>query len=184
MENEMKFIGLDLSLTNTGCFLKTSDRAKYESKLICTKPDQFENSILRCEHISLSILEFINLHKPTMVTIEDYFAGKMMGSVIQLAELGTLVRYILIKNKIGFYTVAPMQLKKFGTGKGNCEKDVIMKYIFKKWNVDVNNNNIADACVLAYVAEAIFKIKNSMSIDLADYEKEVVTKILKERKMF
>lgn len=181
MENEC-FLGLDLSLTSTGVFLKR--QSDFECFEIKTKPDQFENSILRCEHISLKIVEFVNKCNPTMVAVEDYFAGRMMGSVIQLAELGTMVRYLLMKNPTRFYTVAPTQLKKFCTSKGNGDKDNVLKGVYKKWNVDVTSNNIADACVLAYISEALYKIKNKKDIDLADYEKEVVMKILKERKMF
>lgn len=180
MEND--FLGLDLSLTSTGVFLKTI--LGQESFEIKTKPDQFENSILRCDHIAQTIVAFVNKTKPGMIAVEDYFAGRMLGSVIQLAELGTLVRYALMKNGSHFYTVAPTQLKKFCTSKGSGDKDNILKGVYKKWNVDVNSNNIADACVLAYIAEAIYNTKNGVQQTLLDYEKEVVAKILKERKMF
>ena len=182
MENELCYLGLDLSLTSTGVFLKRE--SSYECFEIKTKPDQFANSILRCDHIATNIVNFIDKSNPTMITVEDYFTGRQPYSVIQLAELGTLVRYKLIANSNHFYTVAPTQLKKFCTSKGNGDKDNVLKGVYKKWNVDVNSNNIADACVLAYMAEAIYKIQNKIDVNLAEYEKEVVLKILKERKMF
>lgn len=183
--SENKFVGLDLSLTSTGCYAKIGGlNDTLKTSLIVSKPDQFQHSIFRCEYIADKILEFLGEIKPDMVAIEDYFAGRQPYTVIQLAELGTMVRYKMIKSDFHFYTIAPMQLKKYATSKGNCEKDNVMKGIYKKWNVDVSNNNIADACVLSYIAESIYCVNNNLKCQLLEYEREVIDKVLKERKMF
>lgn len=174
------FMGLDLSLTDSGvvCLQKN----KVEIHNIKTKPDQFPNSLLRAEKIADDVFGYAIKYKPDFIVVEDYFVGRNSKAVINLCELGTLVRYKLLKGGFPFRTIAPNQLKKFCLGKGNAGKELILKGIYKKWGIDVDNNNTADAVVLAYVAKALYYSINELEIDLLKYEMDVVKKVLKERK--
>ena len=174
------FIGLDLSLTDSGVVcLRDGDIAIHNIK---TKPDEFSNSLLRAEKIADGVFGYVSEYKPNFIVVEDYFVGRNSKAVINLCELGTLVRYKLLKGGFPFRTIAPNQLKKFCLGKGNAGKELILKGIYKKWGIDVDNNNTADAVVLAYVARALYYTINELEIDLLKYELEVVRKVLKERK--
>jgi crossover junction endodeoxyribonuclease RuvC len=51
--------------------------------------------------------------------------------------------------------VAPQQLKKFATGNGNTRKDMLAKEVLKRWDVDFNDTNLAEAYVLARIAYAV-----------------------------
>jgi hypothetical protein len=51
--------------------------------------------------------------------------------------------------------VAPQQLKKFATGNGNTRKDMLAKEVLKRWSVDFNDTNLAEAYVLARIAYAV-----------------------------
>ena len=79
------------------------------------------------------------------------------GSAIKLAMLGTVVRMTLFELKLPFMLIAPTQLKKYVTGKGNAQKDMMLMQIFKKYNIEAKDDNQADACGLAFLAEALLK---------------------------
>lgn len=50
--------------------------------------------------------------------------------------------------------VAPQQLKKFVTGNGNARKEIISKEVLKRWAVDFDDTNVAEAYSLARIAYA------------------------------
>jgi crossover junction endodeoxyribonuclease RuvC len=50
--------------------------------------------------------------------------------------------------------VAPQQLKKFASGNGNTKKEMIPKEVLKRWSMDFDDTNVAEAYVLARIAYA------------------------------
>jgi crossover junction endodeoxyribonuclease RuvC len=76
-----------------------------------------------------------------------------------------------------FYVVSPGQIKKFATGKGVGQKSIVVREVYKRWGIDTKDDNQADACVLAYIAESILHL----SMDAPKYQIEVVQKITNER---
>lgn len=63
--------------------------------------------------------------------------------------IGTMLRMVLKEFEIPFVTCAPPTLKKFVTGQGRGDKNVIMKAAFKNWGFDDDSDNITDAYCLA-----------------------------------
>ena len=114
--------------------------------------------------------------------MEDYFVGQNCQTVIQLAVLGTIVRYVLLENNIGYLAVMPTQIKKFETGSGNAHKDNMLKSVYKNHGFDIESNNTADACAIAYLGEAYLKF-NEGNKDFLKYQLEVLKKIVKEREI-
>lgn len=51
--------------------------------------------------------------------------------------------------------VPPMTLKKFASGKGNSKKQEMMLQIYKRWGVELTDDNAADAYSLARLAAGI-----------------------------
>ena len=51
--------------------------------------------------------------------------------------------------------VTPSQLKKFATGKGNVDKNVVIKEVYKRFGIDTDDDNTADAVVLGYIGLAL-----------------------------
>jgi len=51
-------------------------------------------------------------------------------------------------------TFKPTEIKKFATGKGNFPKPAVVKEVYKKWGIDTNNHNSADAYAIARLTEA------------------------------
>lgn len=181
-KKDLTFLGLDLSLTDTGVVaVRGSEVFKHD---IVTKPANFKHSLARVEKIADDVLGYVNTYLPELILIEDYFTNRNNPkAVIQLCELGTVVRYKLLKAGRGFWLVAPTQLKKFCTGKGNVGKDVILKDVYKKWGLDLNNNNIADASVLAFLARALYNKQNNIQQKLLKYEEVVIDDLIKYKTM-
>lgn len=48
--------------------------------------------------------------------------------------------------------IPPMTLKKFAAGKGNAKKQEMLLQIYKRWGIEFNNDNAADAYALARLA--------------------------------
>lgn len=182
--------GLDLSLTGTGiaCLKESGLPAPADIEIsleeVGTQPKNFTNSLVRVEHIADKILAHINNNKPKMIVIEDYFSGRNPKVIIQLCELGTIVRYKLLKAGYSFTTVTPNQLKKFCLGSGAGGKELVLKGVYKRWGLDLTSNNLADATVLAYMAKAIWNQNNGVSQKLLKYESEIVDKVIKERQVY
>lgn len=65
--------------------------------------------------------------------------------------------------------IAPMSLKKFATGKGNSKKQEVLMQIYKRWGLEFNDDNAADAYTLGRMATGYFITKT---------EQEVLEKIL------
>jgi len=105
------------------------------------------------------------------------------SALVQIAGMNYMVRDVLHKwynagdIKNDFIIVTPTQLKKYATSKGNCGKDIIIKEIYKKYKIDFNDNNLADAFVLAKIGQALLGQNKK---ELIKTEKEVVQMLIKQ----
>ena len=175
-----KVIGLDLSLTATGWFLLDDNKQHGEIK---TNPKKFSSLIQRCQYIANFIIEKIKEHNGVdLVIMQDYFVGQNSQTVIQLAVLGTIVRYKLLQNNIGYLAIMPTQIKKFETGNGNAKKDNMLKSVFKNHGLDVQSNNTADACAIAYLGQAYLNYLDGNK-NFHKYQLDVLKKIEKQRQI-
>ena len=158
MKKEL-FCGIDPSITNTGVTLIDGGFNVIEQQLICTSVQKrpFDTE-LRLIHI-VKQLEFLLNYKRDLkiVNIEGISFGSKGEGVAQLAALNYLIRIFLLQNDILYSEIPPTKLKKFITGKGQCKKNLILKEVYKKWNVDIDDDNIADSYVLARMAESNWK---------------------------
>jgi len=169
-------LGIDLSLTATGCYCLNETGAMVSSQLIKTKPsgDKPIDGLRRL----MKIRDEIIFEGVEVVCIEGMaFSVRKTTALTQLSGLNYLVREASLSNGIPFFIVAPTSLKKFITGKGNCGKDVIMLELFKRYGVTITDNNLADAFGLAMIGLAVM---NKYPFDLIEPQKEVVKLIKKQ----
>lgn len=175
-------IGLDLSLTGTG-FCKLSD-GKIEAETIKTTPKTCPNDLARLRHICNEIMRRVPvLQDVEMVCVEDFFTPQnpfQIGAAINLAMLGATVRLALYEAGYPFYVVSPGQIKKYITGKGVGQKSIVIREVYKKYGLDVKDDNQADACVLAHIANdlAWWPMRSE---GIAKYQVEVLEKIIADR---
>lgn len=171
------YLGLDLSLSSAGFFLLREDESR-KYLTISTKPDQYLTLILRVKAIASIILNEIKDEDVRLVLLEDYFVGGGKGvcngqTVIKLAVLGTIVRDELSRHGYRYITAQPSQIKKFETGKGNAQKQAMVKEVFKNHRFDTNSNDIADACAMAYLAKGYYEYVGG-NTDFHKYQLEVL----------
>lgn len=161
--NKDVFVGIDPSLSSTGLYIIKDDGDKYWQ--IDTKPKDYVSSINRCLYISDIIVSQLKkntdyLSNIRLITIQDYFSGRQPGVVIQLAQLGTLIRYKLLKYGLPIIVAAPKKIKKFVTNNGNAKKQLMMKTVYQKWGFKASTDNLADACGMAHFSKYIYDIWN------------------------
>ena len=149
-KKEMFFVGIDHSLTGTGVVVLNQDGKIEEQKLIKTGPgDSDEKRMITI----LDNLAFI----PKMLRLKTvYIEGPSFAShgqaVLQMGALHYLIRIFLFRKKIKYNIIAPGTLKKFISGNGNAKKEHMLLNIYKKWDIEFFDNNIADAYGLARMA--------------------------------
>ena len=82
-----------------------------------------------------------------------------------MGALHFMVRIMLKKRGVDFKIIAPGTLKKFVTGDGRAKKDLMLLKVYKKWGVEFDNDNLADAYGLARMALEDFKNGNKQVPD-------------------
>ena len=175
---DMAYVGLDLSLTSTGVCMKRG--TEITMKTIKTNPKTCDNDLARLNYIRDAVMDFIPAGTG-MVCQEDFFVPHRASQIkasIGLIQVGTIVRLGMLARGLSFYIVSPPQLKKYATGKGNGPKGLVIREIYKRWGIDAKDDNQADACVLAHIAEAIDK---QPGFKVHQYQQDVLDKVIKER---
>lgn len=196
----MLFLGLDLSITGTGLVLldnayKIHDKTKLEVPV---------KGIERLYHLENLLMGFIEAktkdREIVLACIEgpSYQSGE--GQLFQIGEWTGIVKLNLFKLGIDFIVAAPSQLKKyiFGKFEKGTKKELVILDIYKKYGVEIRDNDIADAYVLARIARDYYNCyipSNAVAIGSADlsrvskaneslmkYQKEVLAKIHKTMK--
>lgn len=172
-------IGLDLSISETGVSLVTPS----EIVSFHIKHPKSMKGFARCKHNADFIfwmLENINANGFTVagINIEGYAMGIRGGMVFNIGENGGAVKYALHEHALNYHVTAPTSAKKFITGKGVAEKSLILKKCMTEFDYDVNNDNEADAFVLA----AMMLAQNKLHIpeELAMLRPENLTEYRKE----
>jgi len=143
------YCGIDQSLTRTG-FTCSSQGKKPTTTCIRTEVKGEKKYI----SISKMVYGKLKKHDIRFAIIEGYAFGAKWGRE-EAGELAGLIKYFLNKQDIPYLVVAPPSLKKFI----NVEtKENILKEIYKKWKVDLPDNDQADSFVLFKIADTLKNI--------------------------
>lgn len=181
----MLYVGLDMSLTGSG--VSTKEGTNVFVTTIKTAPKDFKNDLERYRYIVEKAFGYIKeTPDKTFICIEDVFVpqNKMqINAAMKLIGLAYLIRSRLYEAGYKFYIPAPSQVKKFVSGKGTCPKDQVTKEVYKRWGVDTKDDNQADACCMAYFAEALHAyLQDEKSVlNLPKAQAEVIKAVALER---
>lgn len=110
-----------------------------------------------------------------IVCIENFSYGSTGASQSFQYMLGGVFRENLVRHGITYYDVAPGGVKKFATGNGSSNKDVMIAPIYKRWGYTNQSDNVTDAFILAKIAEYLDKGID----DLKEHEKQVIRVVKK-----
>lgn len=156
----MIVMGLDPSLTSTGIVLLNDGQIEI-ARTTKNQPDI--GTVARVLAIVKEIEKIINHPNipPDLVVIEGFSFGSTGRSLFDTAYLGWRIRESLEsfreRDNIPWIEVSPAQLKQFATGKGNAPKEVVLQQVYKRWGVELRDNNQADAFTLAKIGEAYLR---------------------------
>lgn len=132
-------LGLDLSLTSTGWAIDADDERRKWGVIKTAR-----RGAARLDYIDDVITKIVEKEMPDLVVIENYAFGNSL-SLAALAELGGVIRLSIHRMGYRYIAVAPATLKKFVAGKGQAEKSAMMMHCLRNWNIEIGNNNAADA---------------------------------------
>ena len=176
----------DLSLNHTGyCTLGVEDSLEYG----LIEPEKGLSGIARLRYVRQEVLDKIDCRNP-FVIMEGLSFGSRGSAVHELAGLAHMIRAELYERNIPYLIPPPKALVKFITGKGSGKKEHMLKGLLKKpFELDIDDNNIADAIGLYYLGSAILHqwktttkpqaevvekiIKANPTIDTLEYEYEL-----------
>ena len=148
-----QLLGLDLSPNHTGwCFCEIAS----PGHLTYGVHDLEKSALGELEKMDF-ILEWLKprLRPDLLVMIENFAFCAQGKAVLQLAGLQYLVRHQLFKSGTPFRLISPNQAKKFLTGRHNSGKDVILKEVLKRYRIDVDDHNVADAINFNRIGQAL-----------------------------
>lgn len=137
-------IGVDQSLTGTGICVLTAA----ELRTFLYEPPKGLHPVKRLDWFRAKFRDLFTRHPHGHVVLEGYAYSKN-NRAHSLGELGGVLRLAILDSGLSSYVVTPSALKKFVSGKGNIAKDQMTKEVFKRFGVDVGNDNEADAAALA-----------------------------------
>lgn len=132
----MNIIGLDLSLTSTGCSINS------ETCIINTKTKGAE----RLSIVSNLIIELVVSKNIHIAIIEGYSFASRNSQAHSIGELGGAVRMKLWELGIPFIEVPPTCRAKFATGKGNAGKNEVISSISAKTGIVWSGSGADDMC--------------------------------------
>jgi crossover junction endodeoxyribonuclease RuvC len=126
-----------------------------------------KRGIERLKDIQAHVMELLVQFEIEDVAMEGYAFGSQMANM--LGELGGMVKLTLLDFGLYPLIVPPTSLKKYVTGKGNgISKSQMLLYVYKKWGVDLTDDNAADSYSLARLVAGMHQTA---------YEKEVYDKL-------
>ena len=145
-------MAIDPSLNEAGiCIFDDENRLLYTCTI--NNPEKL-TGMKRLSYIKKNLIYIIKKYKIDYVGIEDYSYGSKGQAIINLGELGGIIRLYLYEHKIIFKVISPTTIKKFITNKGNSKKELMLLKVYKKYGIEFENNNICDAYALGkYIIE-------------------------------
>ena len=133
-------------------FKTISEDSKNNFKTIS---EDYIKKSLNIYNICEEIEKIIKKYKPSHISMEGVSYGSIgSAALVDLAGLNFVIRTLFIKHNIPFTIVSPTENKKFATGNGQSEKDVMVdawKRLDKNINnvVDIKIDDLADAFFLS-----------------------------------
>lgn len=157
------YVGIDQSLSGFGLSILFDDDLRHDTRVKGFDPAKLGPGVTRY----LKVAEWLDsvlqgFPTPNHIVMEGYANGAKFGRE-KAGELGATVKMALYdiygpSSAAAYPTIIkPSSLKKFVTGKGAGQKNLMLLGVYKKWDEEFTNDNAADAYSCARVAMAIDK---------------------------
>ena len=145
----MNFVGLDLSFNGTGLTVLSDSSEILSQKLIASSPkESIEQRII---YVSNEIFCEVKKLETFIICVEGLSLASHGQATLDLAGLHFYVRILIYLDypEEGVYVIPPNTLKKFVTGTGRCQKNLMLLKTYKKFGVEFSDDNLCDSYCLA-----------------------------------
>lgn len=172
MSRASAYIGLDPSLTSYGISAIGQDLQR--TWLLSPKKRGVDRLLAISFELADVFREVSATHNIEDVAMEDTVRSSFASSSLgELSAVTKMTCHTVLRGRAQYpLRVPPTTLKKYATGRGNAKKAEIMLSVYKKWGVELLDDNLADAFVLSRIAAGY--------ADTA-YEREVISKLDNEK---
>lgn len=136
-------LALDIA-TNTGFCTATASG----SWKLTPKKDESKN--MRLIRFRAKLKEICELEEIKLIVFESMAVYSKFPNFVGAEMIGVL-KLFCADAKIDHKSYAPTEIKKFGTGKGNCKKDKMIEAA-RRFNPSVESDDEADAVILYHLA--------------------------------
>ena len=162
--------GIDIS-TNTGLYI-----VRYQggvvTRLKCltiTHPPH-ERPIDRARKFGSDIIPYLTELPPDLIMVEGYAMGAK-GMSTAIIEVSALIKFTLAAKGYDWIEIPPSNLKMFVYNKGNGAKSLMLKEVFKRFDIDVTDDNQADAGALCMMGCNLLGMDNVPETHLRAWDK-------------
>lgn len=173
------YVGIDPSITGTGIVILEPEGRLIHSERI---PDKGSDLFDRVAHIVCRVLKLAEIHRKRNRDLHEGFIYAIETPTrtpnLQVTAMLCALAYALRYN--GAYghilNVNPIHTKQYATGNAKADKALVMKCVLRDWGFDTDDDNVADAYILAQIARAY-----CLGTD-HEYRKAVVAKTAEHHK--
>ena len=142
-------VGLDLAEKMGLCVIDgLTKKLLFSSSVKLSKAD----SESRLVHLHKLLNKIIEKYTPNEFAIEDVFlpAKTSPRTPISLGELRGVARLCAAEHNIPVFFYPPRKVKLAITGYGNASKEDVIKWVENEFNINVKDDNEADAISIAW----------------------------------
>jgi Holliday junction resolvasome RuvABC endonuclease subunit len=114
------------------------------------------------EDMGMKLIRFRNKLKEVCTSegvemiVYERVAGMHTASIIHAAKMVAIIETFCTENSINYTAFSAQEVKKFATGKGNANKDAMVKAAQEKYGYPGTDDNIADALHIWHLATKNF----------------------------
>ena len=145
----MKILAIDPS-SNTGWAINNNIYGLWD---LSTRKD--ESMGMKLIRFKSKLQEIHELEKLDVIVYERP-GGRNIYPIIHQSKLTAIIEMFCDENKINYRAYSAGEIKKFATGKGNSNKEAMIKAA-KIYGYDGNDDNIADALHLLNLCKSEYK---------------------------
>lgn len=144
----MKILSLDLAVT-TGWAYTNTDTSELQGGVWDLKPKRGSSQGMKLILLRSHIQGMIEATSGVDLIVYEKPAGRFMTGVISVAEMVSVVKLFCEDNSINYTSYRPTEVKKYATGKGNCNKDAMVQEAKRRWpHLNIIDDNMADALLM------------------------------------
>jgi crossover junction endodeoxyribonuclease RuvC len=144
-------MGIDPSLNSTGVAVRRNGKIL----AYCIGGGDLKGE-QRLMHVRDAVASALDMYKPALVAYEGLamgFSAKTSNNVLNLAELGGILKLLILERGIDILSVSPNSLKLFATGKGNAKKEEVSLALQASVGVTFSTSDQYDAAGLLMMGE-------------------------------